>query len=323
MSNKSIKIFIGVGHGGADPGAVAHVPDTNETIVEKQVNLLVAFALEAELKRHGFQVKLSRYGDEADRLADEIAECNAYSPDFAIEIHTNAGGGSGFEVYHPVTDDWDRYSRSIRMAQLMQKHVQRYQQVKPRDVKAGAKFGWLNKVHAPAVLCENFFVDGPNAAVYARQDALKQLAKAYAVAILEYYGMRYVEAQYTYKVNVIDYNYSIHTCKLQADMDDGHIHGDLRSILSMVDYGMYYNDRTRELTVFPELLFDESSFADGAITLDEIAAMGSLDEMEDDFYYDVGDDVLKVNCACAREDTLGCSVPEDDIPIVEQYFDFA
>ncbi|MBP3625479.1 MAG: hypothetical protein J6J05_06600, partial [Peptococcaceae bacterium] len=106
-------------------------------------------------------------------------------------------------------------------------------------------------------------------------------------------------------------------------MDDGHIHGDLRSILSMVDYGMYYNDRTRELTVFPELLFDEASFADGAITLDEIAAMGSLDEMEDDFYYDVGDDVLKVNCACAREDTLGCSVPEDDVPIVEQYFDFA
>ena len=43
----------------------------------------------------------------------------------------------------------------------------------------------------------------------------------------------------------------------------------------------------------------------------------------DDFYYDVGDDVLKVNCACAREDPLGCSVPEDDIPIVEQYFDFA
>ena len=131
MSNKSIKIFIGVGHGGLDSGAVAN------NIVEKQVNLLVAFALEAELKRHGFQVKLSRYGDEEDRLADEIAECNAYGPDFAIEIHTNAGGGSGFEVYHPVTNDWDRYRQSIRMAQLMQTHVQRYQQVKPRGVKAG------------------------------------------------------------------------------------------------------------------------------------------------------------------------------------------
>ena len=77
----------------------------NGTILEKQVNLLVAFALEAELKRHGFQVRLSRYGDEDDSLADEIAECNVYRPDFAIEIHTNAGGSSGFEVYHPVTND--------------------------------------------------------------------------------------------------------------------------------------------------------------------------------------------------------------------------
>ena len=90
--------------------------------------------------------------------------------------------------------------------------------MKPRVVKAGAKYGWLKGVHAPAVLCENFFVDGPNAAVYAKQDALKALAKAYAVAILEYYGMRYVETRYTYKVNVIDYNYSIHTSKLQADL---------------------------------------------------------------------------------------------------------
>ena len=285
MSNKSKKIFIGVGHGGPDPGAVAEVPNretgTNEKIIEKQVNLLVAFALESELKRHGFQVKLSRYGDEEDRLADEIAECNAYNPDFAIEIHTNAGGGSGFEVYHPVTNDWDRYSNSIRMAQLMQKHVQRYQQVKPRGVRAGAKYDWLNGVHAPAVLCENFFVDGPNAAVYARQDALKQLAKAYAVAILEYYGMRYIEAQYSYKVSVIDYNYSVNTIKLQAQLQDGHIYGDLRSILAMVEYGVYYNEKSRELTVFPELLFDEAGFADGAITLDEIMAMGDLDDLYD------------------------------------------
>ena len=307
MSNKSIKIFIGVGHGGPDPGAVGSVPNSNEKIIEKQVNLLVAFALEAELKRHGFQVKLSRYGDEEDRLADEIAECNAYAPDFAIEIHTNAGGGSGFEVYHPVTNDWERYSCSIRMAQLMQTHVQRYQQVKPRGVKAGAKFGWLNQVHAPAVLCENFFVDGPNAAVYARQDALKQLAKAYAVAILEYYDMRYVEAQHSYKVNVIDYNYSITTCKLQAELQDGHIHGDLRRILALVDYGVYYNDQNRELTVFPELLFDEASFADGAITLDEIAAMGNLDNL-----YDAYDD-----------DTDYDEYVGDNGPIMEQYFNFA
>ena len=149
------KIFIGVGHGGPDPGAVCG------DIVESHCNLMVALALEQELKRHGLMVLLSRYGDEPDKLAEEIAECNAYKPDFAMEIHTNAGGGSGFEVFHQVTTDWAHYRLSIRMAQLLQREVQKYQKVKPREIKAGANFAWLNQVQAPAVLCENFFVDGP------------------------------------------------------------------------------------------------------------------------------------------------------------------
>lgn len=76
----------------------------------------------------------------------------------------------------------------------------------------------------------------------------------------------------------------------------------------MVDYGVYYNDSTRELTVFPELLFDESSFADGAITLQEIAATGSLDDMEEDLYY--GEEI----------EFVGDDVPS--VPIMEQYFNF-
>ena len=86
---------------------------------------------------------------------------------------------------------------------------------------------------------------------------------------------------------MIDYNYSVNTVKLQAQLQDGHIYGDLRSILAMVEYGVYYNEKNRELTVFPELLFDEVDFAGGTITLDEIMAMGDLDDMdtyEDDLY---------------------------------------
>ena len=271
-----IKIFIGVGHGGVDPGAVAEGIDGR--IVESQVNLLVALALESELKHHGLQVRLSRYGDENDRLADEIAECNAYGPDFAIGIHTNAGGGSGFEVYHPVTNDWDRYQGSVRMAQLMQKHVQRYQKVKPRGIKPGGSFAWLAQVQAPAVLCENFFVDGPNASVYAQQSELKQLAKAYAVAVLEYYNMRYVEEQYAYKVHVVDYNYGVAHKKLHGTLQDGAVYAPLRQVLALVDYGVYYNDANRELTVFPELLFDEASFADGSITCAMLESMGSIED---------------------------------------------
>lgn len=256
-----IKIFIGVGHGGPDPGAV------HDGIVESHCNLMVALTLEQELKRHGLQVLLSRYGDEPDKLAEEIAECNAYAPDFAIEIHTNAGGGSGFEVYHQVRDDWVKYRHSYRMAQKLQYHVQRYQQVKPREIKAGDNMLWLQQVDAPAVLCENFFVDGPNAKAYARQDALKSLAKAYAVAILEYYNITYSEPVEGYWFNIIDADCTIRHVKLPCILQQGHVHVPLRKLLPYFDKGIYYDSRTKESIIYPADQYTETDFATGKINI--------------------------------------------------------
>ena len=87
------KVFLGVGHGGTDPGAVA------SGLREKDVNLGIALAAREHLERAGVEVLLSRYRDEDDSLAEEIRECNAYGPDLAVDVHNNAGGGDGFEAY--------------------------------------------------------------------------------------------------------------------------------------------------------------------------------------------------------------------------------
>ncbi|MBQ2035747.1 MAG: N-acetylmuramoyl-L-alanine amidase, partial [Peptococcaceae bacterium] len=116
-----LRIFIGVGHGGGDPGAV------NEKLglAESGINLTIALLMERDLKRHGVQVMLSRYTDEDDRLKEEIAECNAYAPDFALEIHINAGGGTGFEVYYKL-DSWEHSKVSLEMARLFDTNVQKH-----------------------------------------------------------------------------------------------------------------------------------------------------------------------------------------------------
>ena len=88
-----MKVFIGVGHGGSDPGALSH-------LVEKDVNLVEALACRDFLEAHGVQVLMSRTSDEDDPLTDEIKECNTFNPDLAVDIHNNAGGGDGFEAYH-------------------------------------------------------------------------------------------------------------------------------------------------------------------------------------------------------------------------------
>ena len=87
------KVFLGVGHGGKDPGAMKYV-------VEKDANLKTAIACKNILEANDIEVKMSRYGDENDSLSEEIAECNAYNPDLAVDIHNNAGGGDGFEAYY-------------------------------------------------------------------------------------------------------------------------------------------------------------------------------------------------------------------------------
>ena len=57
----SKKVFIGVGHGGSDPGAVKYVK-------EADANLQMALGLKAELERHGVKVGISRVKDENDPL---------------------------------------------------------------------------------------------------------------------------------------------------------------------------------------------------------------------------------------------------------------
>ena len=89
------KVFIGVGHGGRDFGAVKYA-------VEKDLNLVMALACRDYLVANGVEVQMSRTKDEDDDIAQEVRECNAYAPDLAIDVHNNAGGGDGFEVFHTI-----------------------------------------------------------------------------------------------------------------------------------------------------------------------------------------------------------------------------
>ena len=59
------KIFLGVGHGGSDPGAVG-------ILTEKTVNLEMALACRDVLTRYGVQVMLSRDRDKDDSLQSRI-----------------------------------------------------------------------------------------------------------------------------------------------------------------------------------------------------------------------------------------------------------
>ncbi len=179
------KVFLGVGHGGKDPGAVAN------GLKEKDVNLDIALAAQKELERAGVEVKLSRYKDEDDTLAEEIRECNAFAPDLAVDCHNNAGGGDGFEAYCSMVG-----STSRKLAENIEARVkaagQNSRGVKTRPYPGKPSldyYGFVRETKPPAVLCEFAFLDSQDREAVASAQAREKMGLALAQGILDTLGI--------------------------------------------------------------------------------------------------------------------------------------
>lgn len=186
----SKKVFIGVGHGGSDSGAVG-------CIVEKEENLVMALACRDYLTAHGVEVRMSRTKDEEDPVGEEVRECNAYAPDLAIDVHNNSGGGDGFEVFHTLNGGVGK-----TLAQNIEKQVikigQNSRGCKTRRGQRGDYYAFVRDTKCPAVICEGVFVDSKADAEQAGTAAKQQaFGVAYAKGILDTLGIKYDTAAST------------------------------------------------------------------------------------------------------------------------------
>lgn len=200
------KVFLGVGHGGSDPGATALGRK------EKDLNLAIALACEDELVRHGVAVKMSRTKDEDDTLTEEIKECNAFDPDLAIDIHNNAGGGDGAEAYYHYKGG---LSKTLAVS-ILDEIVKIGQNSRGAKIKKNAQgydyFGFIRETVPPAVIVECAFVDNAKDIQIIDTDAeCKAMGIAIAKGILSTLGIDYVAPKPVEKEYVID------LAKLKAD----------------------------------------------------------------------------------------------------------
>lgn len=179
------KVFLGVGHGGNDPGAVGYIK-------EADANLVMAKACSDVLKAHGVSVKMSRTKDENDDLNQEIRECNAFAPDLAADIHNNAGRGDGFECYYSVVGGTGKTLAKNIEAEV-KKIGQNSRGCKTKAGNGGADyFGFIRETACPAVICEGVFVDNKADAAQADTAAeQKKFGVAYAKGILKTLGIAY------------------------------------------------------------------------------------------------------------------------------------
>ena len=196
------KVFIGVGHGGSDPGAVS-----NNT-KEKDLNLSIALACRDLLERYGVSVKMSRTKDENDTLSEEIKECNAFSPDLAVDIHNNAGGGDGAEAFYHYGGGTSKTLAENVLAEIV-KIGQNSRGAKIRKNADGKDYyGFIRQTSAPAIIVECAFVDNAtDLKILSSESKREVMGQAIAKGILKTLGIEIqADSDTIYRVQVGAYS---------------------------------------------------------------------------------------------------------------------
>ena len=182
------RVFIGVGHGGSDGGAAGN------GLLEKDVNLSIALHLREALQRCGIKVGISRTVDEDDPTTEEVRECNAFAPDCAVDIHTNAGGGTGFEVFCSITGGTSRVLAQ-NVSNAMEAAGYKSRGVKTKVNSTGRDyFGFIRQTDCPAVILECAFIDSSDYKLIETEFNRKRIAEVYAKGICKTLGVTYKEA---------------------------------------------------------------------------------------------------------------------------------
>jgi len=179
-------VFLAGGHGGTDPGAVGN--GTNERDLTIQlINSCVQLLTTQDMKGRNVVVVPHNMN-----LIDEINWINANSKDpdhdICIEVHLNAGGGKGVEVWY-----YSGIAVSEAFARELLGPLVQYTGLMNRGVKGDAtnrwgRLGFIRDTAPLAALIELGFIDNAgDVAVVKEKGAL-----ALAAAVLNASGSAYV-----------------------------------------------------------------------------------------------------------------------------------
>lgn len=176
-----VKILVDAGHGGKDNGTMA-----GRDVLEKEINLITAKKVQAELQALGAEVIMTRYDDTNPSLPTRTAMAHQHEVDMILSCHYNSAGSnqspSGVETYFnaPFSQPLAKYIQS----QLGQYMVD-------RGVKSSIpnyNFHIAREKQFPSVLIEFGFLSNPNDEQLALDPTHQDnMARGVAQGVLDYY----------------------------------------------------------------------------------------------------------------------------------------
>lgn len=183
-------VYVGIGHGGEDPGAVAN------GLIEKDVNLVMGRGIYDSLGEYGVERYISRTTDKSMSIDEKIKDAKKHKATLVLDTHNNAGGGDGMEVLHSIHTE----GLGDELALYLVREIDRLDLQNVRKVysKAGTKdinsdyFGMIRqaqKFGATGLILEGFFLDNvTDIKDFDTTEEQYQFGKEIGRMIAEFYG---------------------------------------------------------------------------------------------------------------------------------------
>ena len=178
------KICIIVGHGkskngGYDPGAVSKDGRYHEFRIAREIARMTA----EELRARNIDCTLMNY-DGSLYLTDRIEKANNENYDLIAEIHLNAGGASGTEVYYQKDSKVGKAAAQQVSSGISKALGIRNRGAKTRLNDSGSDyFAILRNTNAPALLIETAFIDSPDLELLKTPQGQRKCASGIAGAL--------------------------------------------------------------------------------------------------------------------------------------------
>lgn len=196
MTTNKLKwdVWLGVGHGGKDPGAVAN------GIIERDINLTVALRVKQHLERHAVKVGIDRTDNTTDRPTKpnniRVADAKANPAKIALDIHHNATGDGtheGFQIIHYGKGGSKEFAYIL--AEEFEKTGQKKDSVFTKNGEDGKPYYyWIREIDLDSVISEFAFIDNINDANKIKNhEWLEKESIAIGKALLRFLGKEWVD----------------------------------------------------------------------------------------------------------------------------------
>ncbi len=192
-----IRVVIDPGHGGSDPGTLGKDKDGNTVMQEKNPNLSISIGVYNILSAAGYDVIMTRYGDEYPSLKQRADIANNYDADLFICIHNNASDTdpdlSGTMTFYSGPKDAAGIGKynSKELAKYIQTELVKNLGTRDLNVREGHDYYVINKTNMTAVLIEVSYVSNEaERAKLADENYLNLAARSIAEGIMKATGIR-------------------------------------------------------------------------------------------------------------------------------------